>query len=656
MAAPSAANRYWAAMASLRSSEPVGAAVGSKLQTCSVDLAGSDSMYMSRCLAAWREITSTPNAATAQQVFARDYYRWLQKYLRESLRLRSDASADAAGRVIWALDVWARVNYALYALNFAWGEVYRLDSTGKPAFRPRVLEKLEAAHAQEMRWAETSRKAMVERYQLSSSAKTRSDAAAAKLQPIPFGELSVQWVGESRSQYARKANPLWALLLDTVRPWSSDWHSHWLGSKGDKDKAELGFVAGDPMLSVALMQWRLLSVQDFATDKSTSATTRNLAWPLHMGTRFSCATLLSYLGAAATESTRVEVVYDSGRAYPNLAHGLSLLAAYAGVILDVDFDQEVTDYTARYLTRFRLPFRDDGSQMTVGELRAIGGGAGLDALPPATAEQRNRPAPVPVTYGDYRDYIKGLAVLQPPACAKGDKNCELSVRARRELEKTPLGGLEKQITQAMRTAANLLGIGGAVGGGQAPVYGLPNPFARSFGDDAYRTALTGKTVSALERLPRAIANLALLLPGLFTSSSSAAAAAARDCMTYFVGPNDTPCTVCEGQPRPACADQVPGLAKPASKSTYDLTAVGMCHQQWVAWLAANPEAAKCFPVAGDRVFWQLCSDFSKGLKTPSEALTDWMVYAERRCPALRPRGGLELFGRRLIHAATFGIL
>ncbi len=599
-------------MAELRAATPVVAGLSSAVKTCGVSFKG-DASYMARCPSPWLSLTSSasPTAAQAELVFPRAYFAWCQRYLSKALQLRPAQTASAEFRVCWALDVWSHINYALFALNLPWADIYPVSANATA-----ITELLPLGHPyflatsgpSSIGWTQNEQSAFEDaKAHASATATTRlsqDQIDGAKLSPSPFSQLVTGWCAAytPRDANFQKPNPVWMLLLKAVQPWSLSWGSNWLESKGGKDSGD--FARADEVRKYFLLQWRMWSVQDFGYRGPDPA-----RWPLSMGKANNCVTLDRYIVEAATEDTAPKIVFIANRAYPNLAFGLDAVSAMARGTVNRNFDKIVGEHLAWWFTRYAPQVAGDGTP--VGRL--------------------------PVTYSDMSNFIKGISQAATAraieagknpsaACKPNDAAClkaaTYAAQVQAAIKKSPLGGIWSALN-SVRTAI-MAKVGGAVGGGNSPFYVLRNPFARTLSTAGWGLVANGSTFDLGSRLVEAVANYTRVLPGLFVTVASA--------------PLSTPTAACTmqwtrdaaGNDIPHCvpAGQQPGTA---AGSGWGMAAVGEILQLYNAWAVQNPAQAKCVGDKGKRHYVEVVGRMSTGALSINEASAEWDRYVRENC-------------------------
>ena len=605
--------QYWNDMAELRAATPLVAGLASTVKTCGVSFSGSDASYMARCPSPWLSYASsaTPSASQAELVFPRAYFDWCRRYIGKALQYRPRGTASSEFRVCWALDVWSHLNYARFALNLPWADIYPV-----PAHATMITELLPLGHPfftagsgpSSISWSQNEQVAFEEaKARESSRATTRlsqDQVDDAKLCPSPFSQLAIRWCAATtpRDVHFQKTNPVWKLLLKAVQPWNMAWGDNWLASKDNKDSAE--FAQADEVRRYFLLQWRLWSVQDFGYRGPDPRW-----WPLSMGTADNCATLGRYIAAVRGEGTVPKIVFIVARAYPNLAFGLDAVETMArGFTAGPSYDKIISEHLAWWFTRYAPQVAGDGTP--VGRL--------------------------PVTYTDMSNFINGISTAASAraiaagknpaaACRPDDKAClkaaTYAAQVQAAIQKSPLGGIWSALNSVR--AAIMAQVGGAVGGGSSPFYVLRNPFARTLSTPGWGLVANGSTFDLGTRLVEAVSNYTRLLPGLFDAGSATTYQPTKVCVTWFTRA-DVPCVVCDGEPEPACVEDVHAYVHRAVVSDpYGLSAVLPILKLYDAWARANPEQAQCIGPVGKRRYVELAAEVLAGKRTRQSADAVW---------------------------------
>jgi hypothetical protein len=609
---------YFNKLEALRASQPVVSGPSYAVRQCNAGNMSGDAIYTYRCPAAWLEFGGDPNAQSAQLVFPRDYFTWVQNYLRAALAMRPSSTSSSEFKVVWALDCWAHVNYALFAFPFPWSDIYSGGIAGVPelALLPVIFgtgpKSIGAAASEVAAWAV----AKADFAKTAATTAIRDAAVNSRLCPSPFSELVVQWAAApgARSPLYQHPSPIWPLLLAAMQPWSSTWAAHWIASHGDKDRADLKRYASDPALLRACMQWRLWSVQDWGYSGSDPS-----YWPLGMGKANSVVSLSTYLAHARGEATAPKITFYGTQAYPNLAFGLDAVADHVRTILGASYDVVLQTHLNMWLAQSSPRLAADGSFAK----RSDG----------AIARQ-------PVTRTDYADYFKGLLTnvtartriaLANPAltCDPSDAQClksvEFGAKVQQAVASSPLAPFQNSMQRIADKLVSL--IGGAVGGGYEPFFVVRDPFSRTFTGAGYRLLADGATADLYYRLGVAITRYRDLLPGLFTATVTSVVRTARAACAVWWTRAGNACEICEGQPRPACAADVPDLPPPTPAVTQHGSLP--CEEDWQKFVTNSPYRY-VVTAADKQMHTQICSQLASGSWSLIQASNAWKGYLENK--------------------------
>lgn len=617
---------YYNKLAAVRASQPIAPAAAFAVRQCDGFISG-DAQYTYRCPAAWLEYTGAPTVSNAQLVFARDYFNWVKGYLSLAAQNKPTSSSSAEFRVVWALDCWAHVNFALFALPLPWSDIFSEGVGGVPELDlDAVILSAGPASITGETAAAAAWSAEKSKIASSSSVKTIRDAAAAsRLNPSPFSELVLRWIRApgSRSPYFQKPNPIWPLVLAAIQPWSSAWERNWLQSRGNKDSGDLARWRNDPVLIRAVLQWRLWSVQDYGFVGYSDGFIDPTFWPAGMGRANAVAPLSAYINHVKGEKTSPSVTFNGSQAYPNLAFGLESVSSHMQRIMMADFDTVLAAHLTMWLSQSSPRVNLDGS---------------LRTNPDGTFMRQ------PVTSTDYKDYFKGLrkaitdrmrlALANPVlACPPNDSQCiaaaKQGAKVNAAISTSPLGPVQNWMQRVSDKLVELLGA--AVGGGYEPFFVLRNPFSRTFTAQGYRLIADGSSADVFFRISLAIENYKALLPQLFFARTAQAARVQRgNCKVHWTR-SSTACEICEGQTRPPCAADVVGLPAYVDPAT-------VAHQEHAclvmmdAWIRANPNIR--LSDADQQRYMSLCLSATRGEMSSIMMLVKWDQYLKSR------KGGL----------------
>ena len=666
--------KYWNAMRALRDSQPIVQGPRGTVQVCNADLGGSDDTYGMRCPAPWLAYDVAPSNAAVQLCFPIDYFNWCKRYINEALRQEPPISASAEARVVWTLDVWAHVSYALFALNVNWSaqNEMRLKNGLAPSISVGWL--LDLLHGsgslgpdmQAARDAEYQRalKAGGNTYTLEQY------RVAEIVSTVSFSSLPVDWVHSYFARGSTKTpNPLWTLLLDTVQPWSSNWSRNWLTSKGNKDASDVAAYANEPPLATAVMQWRLLSARDFESSAISKVTRYN-----------GLPRLSEYITAVSRQPQGATVTFEGlGTivAVPTHAWGVLSVKGHAAALLALDYKATITRAFTAHAEYSKPKFTAAGLPMTVDQALAAVGLPPLSATPAYARPPQLRYlsgsefAEQFVTPADWRDLWKGekdrvtariqAGIIDPRSECGSDVACQKAVEASQELERRiediPLYG---QLMGGMRALASLLVgiVGGAIGAGYYPFRPLEAPVARTLTAVGWSLASDGSTADIWKRWGIAAANYASVIPGLFTtawpSTSNGRLLAPRKptgaCVTesVSVGGDQVFCTVCKDAPMPACAKHMPAYAavyEPAklpaltvARNTAATSVVDSCNALALQWALDNPQYSDCVTPADLPMWQQICRAVSLKQLTIEAGVAMWAQYVVNvKACGLRPK-------------------
>lgn len=641
--------KYWNAMQRLRDSQPVVTGPKGTIVSCKADLSGSDDTYGIRCPAPWLAYNVQPSSSSVQLCFPIDYFHWCKLYINEALRQRPGMAASAEARVVWTLDVWAHVSYALFALNVNWSaqDETRLQRGLAPSVEVAWLLAALGGSGDVLRWLQLAKDAAVaSAVRQGGNANILEKYKTAEIQPVVgFGSLPVfpSWVGSYFARGGTKTpNPLWTLLLDTVQPWSSNWSRNWLTSKGNKDAADVAAYASDPPLAMATMQWRLLSARDFESSARSKYTLYN-----------GLPRLSQYIAAVSRQPQAKTVSFEGSTtivAVPTHAWAMDIVQGFAGVLLGLNYKETITRALEAHRKYSEPKLTATGALMTVAESAAKSG------LPPPTKVPGDSLGEVFLTPGDWRRRWAGeVNKLQAPSIAWPDAaqcnslsgtakdTCKQGVIAAQAaysaMYAVPIYG---QVAAAALAVMDKLiqasGLPMAVGGGgYDPFRPLEAPVARTLTASGWSLASDGSTLDVWARWAMAAANYSSVIPGLFTSGKVANNAVKGACTTYPVNirGEDSWCKVCKDQPLPACAAYVPEYAAQmtakvpvlaAARDTASSDIVASCDQLAVAWALENPQYADCITAADLPMWQQICRAVSLKQLTVEAGMSMWAQY------------------------------
>jgi len=668
--------KYWSAMQSLRDSQPIVPGAVGKVVAITCDLSGSDDIYPQRCPPAWLEFAVQPSPSSAQLCFPREYYQWCLRYLNQALSNEPALSASAEARVVWTLDVWAHVSYALFALNLNWSDMAGgyvdtrftrnrrllagkegLDSSYQPGTRGAtglVLQFAEIGLEQSQRLIAAKRSALDALWKRGGSPGFLRDAEASSLLLSPFSTLPIFWVGKTYARASTKReNTLWGLLLDTVQPWSASWSSRWLGSKDNRDKGDVQFYAADPPMAMAVMQWRLFAARDFAQSAVEKQSGSEMLLSQYLaGAAKSSAASIDFL----SEGTGVVAV-------PALRWGAEIVRAYAAKLLTLDYGTVLSTVVADHIAAEGPRMMPNGSAMTIDQEYASRGQTYVQQKWGAKGTELSMQH---VTAADYKDLAeanqtalnaRAQAAARNPSmdCGNGALCDAANVGLQQSLKyikKVPVFG---QVVSGMLEVGSLLMgvIGVASGATYWPFKPLTSPVARTLTAAGWSFAPTGSTMDIWVRWGVAAANYESLLPGLFTAKVPAVSAPRKPlgtCVTESirVGGDEVFCTVCKDEALPACAKHMPAYAaafEPAklpaltvARNTAATSVVDSCNALALQWALDNPQYSDCVTVADLPMWQQICRAVSLKQLTIEAGVAMWAQYVVNvKACGLRPK-------------------
>lgn len=568
---------------------------------------GTDFHYADGCPPAWLEFAANQNDTTnmlgeaainTRLCFPLEFFYWCQRYLNQALVSEPPAGASAECRVLWTIDVWSKVSYALFALNLNWStlaegvvDLRRAQDRWAMAFVDVV-----GAYVVDANTVGTNLFRAFTTIASARVAQMRSVYGAdSRLSEPLFASLPIFWVGQSGRDYA--PNPLWATLIDTIQPWSTDWSNNYLVSWGNRDASDIQRYAQDAPLLLAAYQWRLLCARDLVLQEAGT--------PL----------LSQYIASA-------------DGAVP--AHGWSMtyVREYARLVLGLDYAGELARAVAYHIKSFGPRVNADATPMTNDQWRASIGQA-----PDPNRERAAELAKQYLTYVDWKDLWRGTvkyvtarlqaAVTKPPTKAdcNGDKFCEQAITTLGEsyaasMTLNPFGaGLASFLVKTF---------GAALGAGWNPGYVLPAPVARTLSTPGWSLAPNGSTADVWYRWGLAWAAYGTLAPGILDTNRSSAP-------TPSTPTPSTPTTYDHS------GDVVlPTQATARANASPELQSycLGLAGQ----WLNDHPEYKGCITAADLPVWNQIC--YAIGLKqiTFEAGAAMWGQYVVnmKKC-GLRPR-------------------
>lgn len=591
--APDDAWEYWNAMQALRAEgAQLAVPAGTALRKCPTKISGADVFYYDLCAIPWLGVTSnTAPPYAAKAVFPIAYFQWVQRYLRAALQHQPAATASGLARVFWAVDVWAHMQYAFFALNIPYGEAIYRFQRARRTYAPTTpisgrIPALDPFHAH------------LDDYRSALSFLTPKPSA---WRFGPFQESVIDWCGMPPN--SKQPSTVWQLLLQAMVPWTTDWASKWLQSKNGKDSAEL--AGADEVYAYALMQWRLVSVQDW--DNYSHSSSQSADWPLGMGSRYNCATLTDFAKYISyNEKPQPEItVSRAGVAEPNFAwvYGKDLPAQITG-FLTVNYENVLRTWFSYWLDLEGPHFSSDGS-LDAGQIQ-------------------------PVTQDDYGDIDKGMsaaAVARAQAanenprlsCAKGDNACLQAANAALKLKaftaKSPLAGLQNQIAAGFAFVLNKFGVDFATSGA-IPFFVLGPPFARTYEAVGYSTAPDGSSIDVLPKIFGALVNLksltgvdVLAAPSAF-AARSAPAKGHEGCHFNVEGVE-----ICPSSPAMTTSAAV------AAQMDYPTE----CKRQFGVWVQQNAGKIR-IPADAEAMYIAMCLEIAAGKLAPAEFNVRWNWY------------------------------
>lgn len=646
--------KWWNATAAVRQQQPITSGVVGKVRACGAKdfLANSDLVYTEVCPPPWLEYPLSPSYDAVQLCFPTDYFAWCQQYLAALLKNQPAATASAEARVTWTLDVWAHVNYALWALNIDWsqganaGVGERVEAAGPPlifAFGPKK---------------DTLDTLTLERLRVEAAARESGDEDFRGWDVSNGVWLPITVTGV-KSYFARMStktpNPRWARLLEAMQPWNSTWPARWFDD--GKDANDVRMYAGDPPLIYAVNQWRLYT---FYWDSFPGA------W------RYQ--TLSSFIVSVSQEPTGNALVpdYKTKTLYTTFQRTVQKVVAQANVVLGLDYKVVMSSVLAETISSEAPKFNDDGTPMTINQWRTSHGS------PPDDPKYGDKLLQQAVTYEDWRDFWQGnkdaytaraqYAIVDPSIlCEPKDLLCQESAKYAADIRKRmkEIPGFGDIVNAIEGLAILFVGlIGGAIGNAYFPMRPIAAPVARTLSMREWSFAPNGSTMDLWVRWGLAVENYERMIPGLFSStppqkvSAEVAAklkAEREGCTTYSaVGEGrEYFCDICEGKVLPSCAQHVPKFAQayreqqarllaPAGKQPSQ-AAVEACNALAFQWFQDNPQYADCVDGTDLPAWNSICWDVSMGTMTPEQGIVAWAQYLVKvkQC-GLRPvsRGGV----------------
>jgi hypothetical protein len=657
--------KYWNAMQALRQRVPLAAGVPGTVRSCSWDSSGSDDLYLQWCPPAWLEFAVNPTAANAQLCFPREYYAWCLQYLNQALINEPPADASAEARVVWTLDVWAHVSYALFALNLNWSALAGgyvdtrftrnrlllagLESSDISAQAERrtakglVLEFAQLGDSQRPGLLNAKRDAIAAAWRTGGNSITLNGYSAMPVQLPAFATLPIFWVGSVYARNSsRSANRLWSILLAAVQPWSSTWSSNWLPSR--YDAADVAAYAADGPLSMAAMQWRLFAARDYAQAMVEGQSGREVL-------------LSEYI--ASVGAARDSINFEDRAAVPGQRWSAEIVRAYASKLLTLDYNTVLSNAVADHVALERPRVMPNGAPMTVAQEYASRGEVyiqGEYAVKPSDLTYQY------VTSADLKSLWKGekaemTARMQAAVRSAATMDCgdgQLCASANEGVakgvayvKKIPVYG--QIVSGMMEFGSFLVGIvGAAVGAVYFPFRPLTSPVARTLTAPGWSFAPTGSTTDIWLRWGVAAANYERLLPGLFTSvkvpmtvpvTGARNDRASGTCITHPVRGGDSYCTICVDKLLPPCAALLPEFADAyraqtvvkgpplaAAREAASGDVVDYCNQLAVQWALENPQYGDCITVADLPMWQQICRAVNLKQLTVEAGISMWAQY------------------------------
>jgi hypothetical protein len=676
---------YWGALHWLRQRVPIVAVPSharspastttGKVAICKTDYDyGTD--YPRACPAPQLRFDIAPTAASVQLIFSTDYFAWCKQYVAEALKHRPSPSASAQARVLWTLDVWAHVTYALFSLNVNWsssvpnsyptglawntnnsplvgyGErnVVTIPPLGVKNPAPRQFffnQPMSAPQGLGPGWPGRQfgpaignmlpmllgeRASLIARETRTASSGYLESLENAKLHMVPFATLPIFWVGErfkDRST-ATGANPMWSLLLETVQPWSSNWSNNWLASESNRDAGDVAAYAKDPALSVAAMQWRLFSARDLTSKGKGS-------WG---------PTLSQYIAAVGRQPTARTLTLENSVLVPTHAWSMDVVQAFAVELLKLDYKAVITFMYFQNAAEQAPRLNANGSLMTVDDYNKVLGKPLVGSTPQKWGMAGTELVHQYVTTKDYSTLAKGEELKATAAvqqkinnpflpCAAGDTGCIASAQGwaayQETVQKIPVYG---QIITAMNALASVIvGIFGGATTVSIPFFTITSPAARTFNATGWSFAANGSSLDIWMRWAQASESYAKLIPGLFTSGAAAPRVSRNtDCATYpgNSGGEQIWCRICANQPLPACAKFVPEFAArvqaEAAPVAVPVQVVDSCRALAVQWAMAHPQYAGCITLDDLPVWDAICQSVGVGKTSFDAGVALWGQY------------------------------
>jgi hypothetical protein len=501
--------------------------VPTAIRECSANLSGSDSAYHDVCPDPWVEIGAVPDSNTVETVFARAYFTWAQKYVREAVLHKPNSFASAKAKILWTLDIATVMTVGLVATNVPLG-------SGHPLFG------IWGSIAAEFRGTlELMRSSVLSR--LSAYPAQQRAAQVADIAPAPFGTLPVMWC-KGYIRNPRGPDLIYKRIYGALTMQGGwDQFKNFLPKFYNEYQAALG--GGDLPLAKGMQQWWLWCVRDGVQASGP------ILDPLNLGPWNNTPELSWYINTVqTTESASPELVRKEGAAaggrtvlYPNFATSFSSYDRIAGPFLALRFDKVVQDQLTLWLQR-SLPLVDANnrpllnaqgyplqSPVTFVDAAAIFKGDRAAVEAQANAAIHNPSAglcnqagvnwggsnvaipqvPAKVAYvADVAGQSNALSVAQSVPQSIHVPSCnEIAQMGGDELRSAlgPFAGaLDWLGSKLLRVVGAAMGVGWRL-----PI--INQPFVRTFTTPGFRTVPDGSTLDVVPRVMTAVQNISGLL-------------------------------------------------------------------------------------------------------------------------------------------------
>lgn len=492
------------------------------------------------------------------------YFEWVKARLRKKLSTPPTSSASATDKVVWALDVWAHVQYALFALNIPMEHVrgrgtrlgakpptYKVSGykaphgTGVPKglnaswegtvphwgpgtagpLRPvsppqPIFERFRQAinaFYDDIAWEVGRERTRVAQAAGSPDYKRRVEDAP--VMPAPFMSMVQFWTMDNHD------SNLWDIVATKCLPWME--RGMMLPSYGGKDAAEWA-SAGSAARERALMDWRLWSLRDFYPWKRRGAWVKEknqgfssdfikADWmPLGMGRIDNMATLSDYIARVSRQHAEATVHYTDGALYPTLQYVIqSGLPALANLVIGTDYQQTIRQHVTQWFEANRPKIDEEGN------LAKWPAGSGVGVV--------GQPMPIGLAQTEWADAYsrridleQALNAAQAHAKTQGSPKEKCAGEDNRKLCEQVAGFVYafkdwpyfKQMDDWLKGVQHFLikNFDSAVGStGYFPFFPIPQPFTRSEPSAPYATTVEGPTAEIGERVFKAVSAIELTL-------------------------------------------------------------------------------------------------------------------------------------------------